>query len=180
MSSHTASDRVIVENGDLPLVILLIDAQPADLKARARAQCDERFPYWSRSYSGAVAVVAGWHHRVGIDIELLDRCDEVTWSLNDDHFRFAVMSPEERKHSLTLDEVEGRRAATNLWCSKEALAKALGAPQQMDPGRLTGPALWDARDRGKWRATLLDGVELGTNAVAWVVNETTSSPIDTM
>jgi phosphopantetheinyl transferase (holo-ACP synthase) len=180
MSSHAASSRAILENSDLPLVILLTDARPADLKARARARCDERFPYWSRSYSGAVAMVAGWHHRVGADIELLDRCDEVTWSLNDDHFRFAVMSPKERKHSLTLDEAEGRRAATSLWCSKEALAKALGAPQQMDPSRLAGPALWDTRHRGKWRAVLLDAVELGTNAVAWVVFENGSSPINTM
>jgi len=171
MSSNTAFQRVVVEAGDQPQVILLTDEGPTRLAARARELCDDRWPHWSRSYSGVTALIAGWHHRVGVDVESLHRSAEATWSLDDEHFRSTIMTPEERKHVLTLDHDDPRVGAVSLWCSKEALAKALGTPLQMNPARLTGPAVWGESRRGNWQATSFDVPTLQCDAVGWVVFE---------
>jgi hypothetical protein len=175
MSSETVFERVVVEGDDHPLVVLLTDTEPTRLKARARELCDDRWPHWSRSYSSAIALVAGWRHRVGVDIELLHRATEASWSTADERFRDVIMTPEERKHLLTLGDDNPGVGAVSLWCSKEALAKALGTPLQMDPTRLTGPALWDESRRGAWRATSLDLPILERDAVGWVVYESRCS-----
>ena len=171
MSSDVALERVVLEGGAHPYVILVSDPEPARLRERARESCDDRWPHWSRSYCGPLALVAGWRHRVGVDVEFLAGSGESSWSTDDEDFRSAIMTPEERKHLLTLDDKDPAASAVSLWCSKEALAKALGTPRQMDPARLTGPALWNGSRRGAWRATFLDSPVLESDAIAWVVYE---------
>jgi hypothetical protein len=171
MSSDVALERVIIEGSDHPLIILVTDAKPSRLRERTRALCDDRWPHWSRSYSGVIALVAGWHQRVGVDVELLHRPTEASWSVDDFGFRSAIMTPEERKRLPELDDDDRGASAINLWCSKEALAKALGTPMRMDPAQLTGPAEWGASRRGPWQATLFDVATLERDAVGWVVYE---------
>ena len=163
--------RTVVEEPDQPLVLFICDQDHTRLAVRALELCDQRWPHWSRSYSGDVALVAGWHLRVGSDVEILAGSSESSWSTADRHFRSTLMSPEERREVLTRSEGDTRQSAMSLWCSKEALAKALGTPQQMDPARLTGPTVWPDSRRGNWRATFLDTHDLEIDAVAWVVFE---------
>jgi phosphopantetheinyl transferase (holo-ACP synthase) len=170
MSSDFNFERVVLEGGELPLVILLTDAEPTRLEERARELCDDRWPNWSRSYSGVIALVAGWHQRVGVDVEFLHRASDTSWSIDDMSFRSAMMTPEEREHLPMLDDDPGA-SAVNLWCSKEALAKALGTTRGMDPARLTGAAMWDHLRRGAWRATFLDLLTLEYDAIGWLVYE---------
>jgi phosphopantetheinyl transferase (holo-ACP synthase) len=75
---------------------------------------------------------------------------------------------------LNTTSADPRASATSVWSSKEALAKALGTPLQMDPARLTGPTAWPGASRGSWRATFLDVPSLEDDAVAWVVYESPS------
>jgi len=171
MFADAAPERVVLEGDDQPFVVLLSDSEPTRLHQRAKEFCDESWPYWSRSYSGVIALVAGWRHRVGVDVEFLHRHTQSSWSLRDERFQTAIMTSEERKQSLTLEVLDPEAAAVSLWCSKEALAKALGSPLEMDPARLTGPAMWDGARRGSWAATLLDVATLECDAVGWVVYE---------
>ena len=154
---------------EYPFIALLFDEDFHRLRMRARRQCDDRQRHWSRSYSGHHALIAGWHDRVGADIEVLDHSLESTWTLHDVNFRSTMMTPEERQLELSLDDDAARKEAVSLWCSKEALAKALGTPLEWDPSRLRGPALWPSHAYGRWRATFLDADSLGSHALAWVV-----------
>jgi hypothetical protein len=171
MSEEATSGRVVASGDDHPLVLLITNADPTRLKARAREMCDDSWPFWSRSYSGVVALVAGWRHRVGIDIEFLHRANEATWSIDDEFFRSSIMSADEREKWRVATNADPWASATSVWCSKEALAKALGTPLQMDPARLTGPTAWPDASRGRWRATSLDVPARERHAVAWVVYE---------
>ena len=171
MSSDLALRRTLVAHSDLPLVVMFNDADPSRLRARAREFCDDRFAHWSRSYSGDLALVAGWHLRVGVDVELLDRSSSSSWSLDDQNFRRVIMTPEERQLTSTDGTSRASISAIDLWCSKEALAKALGSPLEIDPTRLTGPPFWSGLARGAWRARSLDDQILGRDAVGWVVYE---------
>ena len=171
MPSDVVAASVITEGGVQPAVHLGVAADPAALHTWARAMCDERWPHWSRSYSGVIAVVAGWHRRVGIDVEVLHRPAPPSWSIDDEDFRSAIMTPDERKQLLTLHDADARAAAVSLWCSKEALAKALGTPMHMDPARLTGPAAWGDEVRGGWHARRMDATVLDCDGVAWLVYE---------
>lgn len=160
-----------LELPDQPLVICITDGTPASLRQRARLQCDGRFSHWSRSYSGNVALVAGWNQRVGIDIELTDLAREASWSFTNERFRSSMLTSEERSR-IASEEVPGPTlSATSVWSSKEAVAKALGTPRQFDPARLTGAAVWIDARRGRWRAAYLDLTPLGLDAVAWTVYE---------
>lgn len=161
-----------------PLTLVITDEDPRRLRTRARAACDDCWAHWSRSYSGALALVAGWHLRVGVDVERRDLPMETTWSFDDEVFRSTMMTSAERTSSLAHNDVSVQRGATSLWCSKEALAKALGTPRQLDPARLEGPALWGKCARGVWRADYLDAGDLGHDALAWVVHES-SRRVDT-
>ena len=167
---HESASRLDVGDGpNYPFVELLVDEDCHRLRLRARRQCNGRWRHWSRSYSGQYALIAGWRERVGVDIEVLGRPLESTWSLHDVHFRSTMMTTEERQLELHLDCDVARLEAVSLWCSKEALAKALGTPLEWDPVRLGGPALWPSRNFGRWRATFLDADSLGSDALAWVV-----------
>jgi len=100
----------------------------------------------SRSYRHPYALVA-WHtDSVGVDIERIERFKT--------EFLDAICTPEER--SLPVPEADAERYVTSLWCSKEALAKALGNPLRYDPARLGSPMFWPGGRSGPWRATEID------------------------
>ena len=171
MCNVTCAHRVVGSDENHPLMILINDADSTSLRFRAREFCDDSWPHWSRSYSGVTALVAGWHHRVGLDFEFLDRVNEPTWSIEHGYFRSSMMTSEERETWSVGTTLDARASATSVWCSKEALAKALGTPQELNPARLTGPTTWSNAGRGCWRARFLDTHSLGCDAVAWVVFE---------
>jgi hypothetical protein len=92
----------------------------------------------SRSYSYPYALVA-WHDdAVGVDIERIEACDAA--------FADSICTPRERA------ELAADGCLTALWCSKEALSKALGDALEYDPRRLDSPMLWPGGRAGPWRA----------------------------
>jgi hypothetical protein len=135
----------------LPHVVLL-DARrrglegAAALQGWARATAPPGAGHVSRSYSFPYALVA-WHDGpVGVDIERVAPCDAA--------FADAIRTPAERAAGVPGGEARDR-AVTSLWCSKEALAKALGDARRYDPRRLEGPPSWPAGQAGPWRAQSL-------------------------
>ena len=97
-------------------------------------------PHASRSYSFPYALI-GWHEdRIGVDIERIVACDE--------RFGRSICTPAEAERAPWRSD----RQIISLWCSKEALAKALGDALRYDPRRLEAPALWDGGVCGPWRA----------------------------
>jgi hypothetical protein len=54
---------------------------------------------------------------------------------------------------------------SSLWCSKEALSKALGDALRYDPSRLDSPMRWPELRSGPWSATPLKTV---TGHAAWL------------
>jgi len=131
--------------------VRLLDARSAGvdesgLRAWARAQTassDARFV--TRSYRYPYALIA-WHDGpVGIDIERVERCDAA--------FVESICTPAERSEWLAGGDPDA--TAISLWCSKEALAKALGDALAYDPRRLESPLGWPAGRSGPWRAECL-------------------------
>jgi phosphopantetheinyl transferase len=109
----------------------------------------------SRSYSYPYAAVA-WHDGpVGIDIERVEECDA--------EFAASICTPAERRAWAGAADVDGFFAS--VWCSKEALAKALGDALRYDPRRLETPIRWRHGTAGPWRARQL---ELAPRHVAWL------------
>jgi hypothetical protein len=153
-------------------------ADEAALRAHARQRSAETgAPFTSRSYSFPLALVA-WHTApVGCDIERIVPCDEA--------FADSIRTPTERATAAEEDDASGDtadddgterdsadhdsadrdRRITSLWCSKEALSKALGDALDYDPRRLEGPGAWPDGRSGPWRAAALD---LAEGHVAWV------------
>jgi 4'-phosphopantetheinyl transferase superfamily len=132
-----------------PRVALLSARRPgadeAALKERARAQAAGSGQHTSRSYRYPFALVA-WHGEpVGIDLERNGSCGEV--------FGASICTPSELRSAPE----DGARDAylTSLWCSKEALAKALGDARRYDPRRLGSPIFWPQGQAGPWRAAVL-------------------------
>jgi phosphopantetheinyl transferase len=106
----------------------------------------------SRSYRDPLALVA-WHRdRVGVDIERVEVCGS--------GLAATICTPAERELVGT-----GDRELISLWCAKEALAKAFGAPLRYDPRRLEAPSGWSDGCCGPWRAAELD---VAPGHVAWV------------
>jgi phosphopantetheinyl transferase len=109
----------------------------------------------SRSYSHPLALVA-WHDQpVGVDIERIAPCPP--------EFASVIRTP--------LERLDARACATDedlidLWCGKEALAKALGDARAFDPARLPSPKAWPLGGSGPWRAAPL---AVPGPHVAWVV-----------
>ena len=135
---------------DAPTVRLL-DAREsrldeAGLRARARAITSRSgAPYVSRSYRFPFALVA-WHGAaVGVDIERVDPCGEA--------FADLICTASERAQLAVAEHVD--EYLTSLWCSKEALTKALGDPLSYDPRRLDSPMSWPDARSGPWRAMRL-------------------------
>jgi phosphopantetheinyl transferase len=55
----------------------------------------------------------------------------------------------------------------SLWCSKEALAKALGDAIDYDPRRLEAPSRWPAGKSGAWQAQALGVAAEHTAWLCW-------------
>jgi hypothetical protein len=133
------------------------------LREHARRACaGTGAPYTSRSYSFPLALIA-WHTaQVGCDVERIAPCDEA--------FADSIRTPAERaaaqSEEATGEDADHDRRITSLWCSKEALAKALGDALDYDPRRLEGPGSWPDGRSGSWRAASLDLA--GDHVVAWV------------
>jgi 4'-phosphopantetheinyl transferase superfamily len=158
-----AEPTVIQLNASAPEVRLL-DARAAgldedQLRAWARDQAEASgAAHTSRSYRYPYALVACHEHRVGIDIERVEPLDAA--------FLESICMPEE--HGLGL----GVADASSLWCSKEALAKALGDALSYDPRRLGSPMMWPDGRSGPWQAAALRA-PAGHNA--WVCWESPSA-----
>jgi hypothetical protein len=142
---------VTVEGAAAGPQVRLFDARPAGLDERGlRVWARETTAaagaaYVVRSYRYPYALVA-WHSEpVGVDIERIAPCDAA--------FAELICTPEEKADpacSAAPDEY-----LTQLWCSKEALSKALGDALDYEPGRLESPMRWPDGQAGSWRATSL-------------------------
>ena len=109
----------------------------------------------SRSYRYPYALVS-WHsHPIGVDIERI-----TTW---EPAFADLICTEPERRHPACRADPD--RYLTSLWCSKEALAKALGDARRYEPSRLESPTGWPPEGSGPWRAAPI-GVAPGF--VAWL------------
>ena len=109
----------------------------------------------SRSYCFPYALV-GWHSdRIGVDIERIVDCDE--------EFARSICTPQEAERAAGRDDEE----IVSLWCSKEALAKALGDAVRYDPRRLQSPVAWHDGASGRWRARRLAAPDGYCAWVAW-------------
>lgn len=123
------------------------------LRAWARAQ--RPAAHVSRSYRYPYCLIA-WHDEpVGVDIERIEPYDVA--------FAASICTPFERVDAERVAEAGAWLAS--LWCSKEALSKALGAPLRYDPRRLESPIGWPGGRAGAWRARPLEVVP---GHVAWV------------
>ena len=151
-----------VAGEDIPPV-RLIDARrggldESQLVARARALSDHAgVQYVSRSFRYPYALVA-WHDApVGIDIERIEPCAPA--------FAESICTPAERAdpafHTLNTSDI------ISIWCSKEALAKALGDATQYDPRRLESPIRWRDGQTGPWHAAPLTSPENHTVWLCW-------------
>ncbi len=142
--------------------LVLLDAtdrglDPDALRRWARARTSQLpASCTARSYSFPYALL-GWHAGpLGVDLERITAPDRA--------FADSIRTPAERQE-LEVGEISGR-ALASLWCSKEALAKALGDALRYDPRRLDSPAGWAGGQSGPWRASEL---EAPAGHVAWVV-----------
>ena len=143
--------------------VRLLDARAAGLdeqglRACARAMTDGcGMPHVARSYRYPFALVA-WHQEpVGVDLERIDRCDAA--------FANLICTPRERTRPRALADSDPY--LTSLWCSKEALAKALGDALSYDPSRLDSPVYWPDLRSGPWRATPLETVPQHAAWLCW-------------
>lgn len=131
--------------------VRLLDARSAGLdearlRAWARAETSASGgAYVARSYRYPYALVA-WHSEpVGVDIERIAPCDAA--------FADSICTPSESADPARLADPDAY--ITSLWCSKEALSKALGDAIRYDPRRLDSPMRWPERGAGPWRAATL-------------------------
>jgi hypothetical protein len=116
------------------------DLDDADLRAWAREETAGA-PYSSRSYRYPYALVARHTAPVGVDLEEVQPFDPA--------FAESILTPSERR--LLRADLD----LADLWCSKEALAKALGDALSYDPRRLQSPAHWPQARSGPWNAAPL-------------------------
>jgi phosphopantetheinyl transferase len=112
-------------------------------------------PCSSRSYRYPFALAA-WHELdVGVDLEQIEEPAA--------GFAKSIQTPQELARSggptrrQRPDDEIGQygNAESELWCSKEALAKALGDATAYDPRRLDSPIDWHEGRCGPWRARQL-------------------------
>ena len=145
--------------GDPQPALDLLDATEHGLGAAGLRWLAREWPearaaaHSSRSYAFPYALV-GWHSgRLGVDIERIVPCDE--------RFARSICTAAEAEAAPGYDD----RQIISLWCSKEALAKALGDALRYDPRRLESPAAWPGGAAGPWRAR---PVAAPDGHVAWV------------
>ena len=110
----------------------------------------------SRSYRHPYALLATHDQPVGVDIERVEALDR--------QFLESICTAEER--AALPDEVDSEYV-TSLWCSKEALSKALGDALRYDPRRLPSPIGWTDGRAGPWRAAALLAPEGHTAWACW-------------
>jgi len=129
--------------------VRLVDARvdgldESGLRETARRLTDDAGgPFTARSYRFPWALVA-WHDApVGVDIEQIGPVEL--------GFAESIATPSERAELTVCADLD--TWATDLWCSKEALAKALGDAVLYDPRRLESPMRWPGLRSGPWRAT---------------------------
>ncbi len=156
--SVARSLRLAVEEGG-PRVLLLeagsSEPDEASLRQAARLIADGlRARHTSRSYRFPYALIAGHDRAVGVDIERSEPPDE--------SFLESICTPSERR---VLAGDSAQVDVSSLWCSKEALAKALGDALRYDPRRLESPQMWPNGRSGPWRAQQLAAP---AGHVAWV------------
>jgi hypothetical protein len=157
---------------DIPVPAVAGAPEVRLLDARARG-CDERglrdwarartdacgSPHVVRSYRYPYALVA-WHSEpIGVDIERIEPCDAA--------FADLICTTRERADALLQSEPDAY--LTSLWCSKEALSKALGDALRYDPGRLDSPMRWPELRSGPWRAASLRTIPGHTAWLCWRV-----------
>jgi phosphopantetheinyl transferase len=114
-------------------------------------------PYVSRSYRYPYALVA-WHAAsVGVDIERIETCEAA--------FARSICTPSEL--AGLAKALDPALYATTLWCSKEALSKALGNAVDYDPCRLDAPSRWPGGRAGRWHAQPLWVVAAHSAWICW-------------
>lgn len=111
----------------------------------------------SRSYRFPYALAARHVDPVGIDIERVEPCDRA--------FLASISTPLERAGALDATDLD--EYATSLWCSKEALSKALGDAMLYDPRRLCSPLHWPGGRAGRWRASTVPAPPGHTAWLCW-------------
>lgn len=144
--------------------VQLLDAVPAglderELRARAREHADGGAPYSSRSYRHPYALVALHHEPVGVDIERIEPFEH--------DFLASICTPSEL--SLCAARKDDDAYIGDLWCSKEALTKALGDAVRYDPRRISSPKFWPGGRSGPWRAAPLAAPSGHTAWLCWRV-----------
>lgn len=129
-------------------------------RARVRTSSAPAGAFLSRSYRLPYALIARHDGPVGVDIERVAPCAP--------GFAASISTPDEleRRRSPTGASRPGNdEEAISLWCSKEALAKALGDARRYDPRRLEAPLAWPGGRSGAWRAARLVAPD---GHVAWL------------
>ena len=127
----------------------------AGLRALARALAAAPGDMFSaRSYRFPYALVARHSRPVGIDIERHQAYPE--------GFASSVCTPLELSR---MRRPPSDMELTELWCGKEAIAKALGDALAYDPRRLESPLTWPDGRAGPWHAQEL---ALPAGHVAWL------------
>jgi hypothetical protein len=126
--------------------VRLLDARAAGvgepgLREWARDTDEDGELHVTRAYRFPYALAA-WHSEpVGVDIERIEHLEL--------DFLESICTPAERRW------LSGRpypyALLAWLWCSKEALAKALGHALSYDPRRLDSPVFWPGGRSGPWR-----------------------------
>ena len=157
--SRAAPVRVAVGAPEVRLLdAALSGLDQRELRAWARDRAGSATPaFSSRSYRYPYALVA-WHDQpVGVDIERIEPFDR--------DFLESIATPDERQLEAEREQLDEYIA--NLWCSKEALTKALGDAVQYDPRRLQSPMLWPGGRSGPWRARALQAPSGHTAWLCW-------------
>lgn len=126
----------------------------AGLRALARERSSDA-SHAARSYRFPYALIALHDEPVGVDLERIE-----AHSLE---FGESISTPAEREALRQVEELGPY--LSSLWCSKEALAKALGDALSYDPRRLESPRGWTGGRSGPWHAEELSAPE---GHVAWL------------
>ena len=99
---------------------------------------------------------------VGVDLERIQTCDTP--------FADLICTPTERRDPACVTDPD--HYLTSLWCSKEALAKALGDARRYEPSRIDSPIIWSRDPARTWQATEL---AVAPGFVAWLCWEHTAT-----
>jgi hypothetical protein len=128
------------------------------LRSAARALSDELGrDFVSRTYAFPWALVAAHDGPVGVDLERVTPCSPALASL--------ICALDEGSDPRIATDPNGH--LTNLWSSKEALAKALGDALAYDPARLASPMYWPAGRSGAWQTRALRHVPEHRGWICW-------------